>query len=222
MSPSPPLERLAPGLHVVETQQRFLGLEVGARMTVLELQGGLLVHSPIAIDPSRLSDLGELRWVLSPNLLHHLHAGPWLQAGAQGWAAAGLPAKRPDLPFAGVIGEAPSPFGEEIELLPTRSFPMANEVAVLHRPSRTLILTDLVFNVRPTSPLLTRAAMFCLCGYPGCRTTLLERATMNRALAREELRTLLSWNFDRLIMAHGEVVETDGKQALAKAYRWLL
>ncbi|TVQ89591.1 MAG: hypothetical protein EA397_14545 [Deltaproteobacteria bacterium] len=216
------MKTLAPGLHVHETHQRFYGLEVGARMTVLELRGGLLIHSPIGVDPASVQALGPLRWVLAPNLLHHLYAGPWIDAGAEGWAAPGLPQKRPDLSFTGVIGEAPSPFGDEVELLPLRSFPIANEVALLHRASRTLVLTDLVFNFQPTAPLLTRAAMFCLCGYPGCRTTLLERATMKRALAREELTTLLSWDFDRLIMAHGQIIEQDGRRALERAYAWLL
>jgi hypothetical protein len=215
------MRQLAPDLHVVEAPQRFLGLEVGARMTVLRLAGGVLVHSPVAVDPRSVGGGAAPRWVLAPNLLHHLHAGPFLAAGAEGWAAPGLREKRPDLAFAGVIDSDAHPFGDEIAVLPTRSFPFANEVAVLHRPSRTLILTDLAFNFPASAPLATRAAMACLCGYPGCSSTLLERLGMKRALAREELRTLLSWDFDRLILAHGDVVERGGREALAGAYRWL-
>lgn len=215
------MKQLAPDLHILDAPQRFLGLEVGARMTVMSLDGGLLVHSPVAVDPAVVAPLGTLRWVLAPNLLHHLHVGPWLRAGAEGWAAPGLAEKRPDLCFAGVIGEAPHPFGDQIELLATRCFPFANEVALLHRPSRTLVLTDLVFNFSAAAPWLTKAAMTCLCGYPGCRATALERVAMKRSVAREEISTLLSWDFDRLIMAHGEVIHTGGKQALAHAYRWL-
>lgn len=215
------MRRLAPDLHVLEAPQRFLGLQVGARMTVMRLAGGLLVHSPVAVDPAVVAPLGRLRWVLAPNLLHHLHAGPWIAAGGEGWAAPGLAAKRPDLAFAGTIGEGDHPFGDEVDLLPLRCFPFANEVALLHRPSRTLVLTDLVFNFAPSAPWLTRAAMACLCGYPGCRATALERVGMRRDVAREELGAILGWDFDRLIMAHGEVVETGAKRALAQAYGWL-
>jgi hypothetical protein len=83
------------------------------------------------------------------------------------------------------------------------------------------VLTDLVFNFAADAPLATRAAMACLCGYPGCRSSALERLGMRRDLARRELGELLSWDFDRLVMAHGEVVETGGRAALAGAYRWL-
>ena len=77
------------------------GLEVGARMTVLALEGGLLVHSPVAVDPETVAHLGTPRWVVSPNKLHHLHIGPWIEGGLEGWAAPGLPEKRPDLAFSG-------------------------------------------------------------------------------------------------------------------------
>jgi hypothetical protein len=33
-----------------------------------------------------ITPLGEPRWVLAPNLLHHLFVGPWLDAGLEGWA----------------------------------------------------------------------------------------------------------------------------------------
>lgn len=215
------LRQVAPDVHVAEAPQRFLGMELGARMTVLALSGGLLVHSPVDIDPALLAPLGNPRWVLAPNLFHHLYAGPWAEAGLELWAAPGLQEKRPDLPIAGVPARNAHPFGSDIDLLPLTCFPMSNEVVVLHRPSRTLITTDLVFHLPPTAPLATRAAMRCLCGYPGCRSTLLERVAMKRPEARKELGMLLSWDFDRLIMAHGEIIETGGKDALRDAFAWL-
>ncbi len=221
------LRRLASGVHVTEAPLRFLGLELGTRMTVLDGGSGLLVHSPIAVDPSVVEALGEPRWVLAPNLFHHLYIGPWADAGLQAWGAPGLPAKRDDIRFEGVIeaGTQPSgpfgPFGNDLQVHALRCFPMTNEVVVLHRPSRTLVVSDLVFNIAPGAPWLTRAAMRCLCGYPGCSTTVLERLAMRRDLARQDLAVITAWDFDRVVMAHGEVIETGGKQALLAAFGWL-
>lgn len=206
---------------MVEAPQRYLGIEVGARMTVLELDGGLLVHSPLAIEPSAIAHLGQPRWVLAPNRLHHLYVGPWIEAGLEAWAAPGLPDKRPDLHFHGVVQPHSRPFGDEVELLPLRCFPFTREVVVLHRPSRTLVVTDLVFNFPATAPWLTRASMRCMGGYPGCATTLIERVGMRRPIARQELAVLAEWDFDRVIMAHGEIIETDGKAAVLDAFGWL-
>jgi hypothetical protein len=215
------LTTIAAGVHVVEAEQSFYGLQLGARMTVLEVDGGLLVHSPLGVPLETLGHLGPPRWVLAPNTFHHLYVGPWLAAGCEGWAAPGVAEKRPDLGFHGVVTPGLRPFGPDIELFPLSCFPLSNEVVVYHRPSRTLVLTDLVFNLAPTAPWLTRAAMWCGGGYPGCRTTVIERGLMRREAARREMGDLLRLDFDRLIMAHGQVIESGGRDALAQAFAWL-
>lgn len=218
---APPMRTLAPGVHVVEAPQRFFGLEIGARMTVLETSGGLVVHSPVDMAPASVASLGAVRWVVAPNTFHHLYVGRWAAAGVEAWAAPGLAAKRPEVPFAGVLDTPGAPFGEEVAVFPLRCFPMSNEVVFLHRPSRTLVVTDLVFNLNAAAPWATRAAFACLGGYPGCRTTVLERVGFDRPTARREINMLLDQDFDRLILAHGDVVETGGREALRGAMAWL-
>ncbi|HJK90500.1 MAG TPA: hypothetical protein RMH85_24130 [Polyangiaceae bacterium LLY-WYZ-15_(1-7)] len=217
------LRSLAPGVHVCAAPQRFLGIELGARMSVLELEGGLFVCSPVPVEPARVREaLGEApRWVLAPNLFHHLHVGPWAEAAAEAWAAPGLPEKRPDVAFDGVLEEVGEPFGEELLVVPLRCIPLTNEVVLLHRPSRTLITTDLLFHIPPDAPWPTRAAMRCALAYPGPRASIVERLGMKRERAREELAFLLAQDFDRVVLAHGEVIESGGRKALAGAYRWL-
>jgi hypothetical protein len=43
----------------------------------------------------------------------------------------------------------------------------------------------------------------------------------NRKLARRSLRKLLSWDFDKLIIAHGVCIEKDAKPFVERAFRWL-
>ncbi len=191
-------------------------------MTVVELDGELLIHSPVDVRPSLLETLGHPRWVLAPNLLHHLYVQPWIDAGLESWAAPGLADKRPDLRFDHQVERGGRhPFGNDVWLLPLSSFALTNEVVMLHRPSGTLIVADLVFNVPPTAPWTTRTAMRALLGYPGCCTTIVERVGMDRTKARRELNSILDWPFDRIIMAHGDIVETGGKDALRDAFAWL-
>lgn len=215
------LRTVAPGVHVLDAPQRFAGIELGARMTVLELEGGLLVHSPVAVDPSVVASLGEVRWVVAPNLFHHLHVGPWAAHATETWAAPGLPQKRGDLTFTGVLDAVGEPFGAEVLVVPLTSFPLTQEVVLHHRPSRTLIVTDLLFNLPRTAPWATRAAMWCAGAYPGVRSSLLERFGMRRAAARRDFAHLLAEDFDRIVLAHGEVVLEGGREAFSRAYRWL-
>jgi hypothetical protein len=204
-----------------EAPQRFYGVEVGARMTVLQTSAGLLVHAPVAAPIAAIAKLGAPRWVVAPNKLHHLYVKPYVDAGIETWAAPGLVEKRPDVAFAGELSAGVAPFGDEIGVYPLTCFAFTNEVVLLHRPSRTLVVTDLVFNFTPEAPWTTRAAMACLCGYPGCRTTTLERVGFHRPTARREIGALLALDFDRLIMSHGAIIPTGGKAALRSAMGWL-
>ena len=92
---------------IAEAPLRFYGVPFGTRMTVVRLaDGGLLVHSPLdPVPPLRaeIDALGPVRYVVSPNKLHHLFLGGFLQAypSAQLFAPPGLASKRRDLRFDG-------------------------------------------------------------------------------------------------------------------------
>jgi len=43
-----------------------------------------------------------------------------------------------------------------------------------------------------------------------------------RDLARRSLEKLLSWDFDKLIIAHGDCIENDAKSFVEQAFRWLM
>jgi hypothetical protein len=224
------LRPLAPDLWVAERPQDFYGLPVGTRMTVIRLSGGrLLLHSPVALDPrlrTELDALGRVRYAVAPNRVHHLHAGEVSRAypGARLWVAPGLERKRPDLAFVAVLGdEPPVEWRDEVDQVFFRGRPYENEVVFLHRASRTLLLCDLAFNFGPRAALRTRLLMKLLRSYgrfgPSRLDPLLIR---DRASARASLERILAWDFDRVVVAHGEVLESGGREALRSGYSWLL
>ena len=224
------LRELAPDLWVVERPQRFFGLEVGARMTVMRLAGGsLLLHSPVSLDATlrrEIDSLGAVRFLVAPNRFHHLYSGEVARAypEARLWVAAGVERKRPDLEIAGLLeDEAPAEWRNEVDQLYFRGRPFENEVVFLHRASRTLVLCDLAFNFGPGAPLVTRLVMRLLGGYGGFRSTRLDSLLIrDRHAARQSLERILAWDFDRVVIAHGEVLESGGPGALRAGYASLL
>ena len=224
------LRPLAQDLWVVERPQAFYGLSVGTRMTVVRLPGErLLLHSPVVLDAAlraELDAIGRVSYAVAPNRVHHLYAGDVAKAypGARLWVAPGLERKRPDLAFVGVLGDdAPEEWQDTLAQIFFRGRPYENEVAFLHRPSRTLILCDLAFNFGPSAAAPTRLLMKLLRSYgrfgPSKLDPLLIR---DRQAARESLERILAWDFDRVVVAHGDVVESGGSQALRAGYAWLL
>ncbi|MFQ5418226.1 MAG: DUF4336 domain-containing protein [Myxococcota bacterium] len=225
----PLLRRLGEGLWVVNRPLRIVGLHIGARMTVIRLANGeLFLHSPVEIDDElceELSALGGVGHIVAPNKVHHLFFGQAaaIYPDAARYAAPGLPEKRRDLDFHEVLGnEAPPAWSGEIEQRVIGGMPMVGEVVFLHRASGTLLLTDLAFNMRETDSFLTRQWMR-LMGIHGKfgPTRMFKQFIRDREAARASLDEILSWDFDRVIVTHGVVLQERGRRALRDAYRWM-
>ena len=225
-----PLRRLADDIWVADRPQTFYGLPVGTRMTVIRLSGErLLLHSPVALDSAlgaELDAIGRVSYAVAPNRVHHLYAGEVakLYPEARLWVGPGLERKRPDLAFVAVLGdEPPEEWREEVQQTFFRGRPYENEVVFFHRASRTLILCDLAFNFGPAAAAPTRLLMKLLRSYgrfgPSKLDPLLIR---DRNAARQSLERILAWDFDRVVVAHGEVLESGGREALRAGYAWLL
>ncbi len=230
MSRRRPLRQLDENIWVDERRQAFYGVEVGTRMTVIRLPGErLLLHSPVELDANlrtELDALGRVSYAVAPNRVHHLYAGEVakLYPGARLWVGPGLERKRPDLEYVALLGdEAPEEWSEQVQQTFFRGRPYENEVVFFHRASRTLILCDLAFNFGPSAAAPTRILMKLLRSYgrfgPSTLDPLLIR---DRGAARQSLERILTWDFDRVVVAHGDVLERGGHDALSRGYDWLL
>jgi hypothetical protein len=215
---------------IAERRQSFYGLEVGTRMTVIRLaDGSLLLHSPVSLKPElrrELDAIGRVRFVIAPNRVHHLYAGKVAEAypEARLWVAPGLERKRPDLVFVAVLDdEAPLEWRGEVDQVFFRGRPYENEVVFLHRASRTLIMCDLAFNFGPRAAAPTRLLMRLLRSYGHFGPSKLDPWLIrDRQAARKSLEKILAWDFDRVVVAHGDVLERGGREALRQGYSWLL
>jgi hypothetical protein len=224
------MQQLHSDLWIADSPLRFVGLEIGSRMTVVRLPGSkLLLHSPVAATDElvrEITALGSVAYLVAPNRFHHLYVGEWLQAcpEAAAYVAPGLDEKRPDLQIAGVLTDEPEPgWADTIDQVLVRGFPLANEVVFFHRPSSTLIATDLAFNVGSSSPPLTRLVFRLARAYGRLSPTLLERLFVRDQPAfRHSLERVLEWPFERVVVAHGEVSETGGREEIVRGYSWLL
>lgn len=224
------LKPLADDIWIAERPQTFYGLAVGTRMTVIRLTGGrLLLHSAVALDSAlraELDALGRVAYVVAPNRVHHLYAGDVAKAypEARLWIGPGLETKRPDLRYVAILGdESPEEWRGELDQTFFRGRPYENEVTFFHRKSRTLILCDLAFNFGPSAPAMTRFWMKLMRSYGSFGPSKLDPLLIrDRAAARQSLERILGWHFDRVIIAHGDVLERGGHEALRTGYSWLL
>lgn len=215
---------------IAERPLRFFGLPMGTRMTVVKLAaGGLFVHSPVPPDDefrALVEREGPVRFVVAPNRLHHLYLTPFLAAypEAELWIVEELVKKRSDLSPAGILGDMPAPgWADEIDQCLFRGSIFQNEAVFLDRASGTLIVVDLLESVHRSDPWYYRLVGRLLGTYERAATTRDQRlAFRDRAAARASAERILGWEFDRIVLAHGRLIERGGKAVLREAMRWLI
>ncbi len=199
-------------------------------MTVIRLRDGrLFLHSPVALDAATLAglqSLGEIACIVCPNRLHHLFVGDYFKVfpKAKIYAAPGLQNKRRDLKFYGELGAVPAPeWRGEIEQEALAELPITREVEFFHPATRSLLLTDICFNIGPTTDLWTKAFFYLLRSYRRFGPTPDLRYIVRRSVVlKARLRKISDWDFDRIILAHGYIVETGGKAAWKQAWKGVL
>ena len=130
------------------------------------------------------------------------------------------------LPFAEVLGDlAPSLWTGEIDQVHVQGIGLfLDEIVFYHRRSRSLIVADLLFNLSEKDAWITRRMGSLVIGpFPGCRFARLYRpAVTDRGRMRTAVERILDWDFDQIIVGHGAVVESKGKEVFRTAFRWLL
>jgi hypothetical protein len=216
---------------------RFLGIDIGSRMSVVRLpSGALVIISPIELtehDCQMLNSLGTVEQIIAPNLFHHFSIGSAqaLYPHAQTWGVAGLQEKRPDVTFTHQFSSAGS-FENTLDYLPFNGFKTimpngikpANETVFYHRLTRTLIITDIAYNFDRNNTLGTRFAAKVLLGsYETLMPSRFEKlATRHKSQVADSVKQVLNWDFDRVIPGHGSIVETGGKEQFEAGYQWFL
>jgi len=99
------------------------------------------------------------------------------------------------------------------------------EFVFFHRPSRTLVLTDLIENFEPrkVSPVMRFLTWIGGVQDPVGRMPRDLRLMFSRHKAemRKAVETMIAWQPERIIIAHGRWYDEDGTAELRRAFRWL-
>lgn len=230
----PDLHSVAENLFIVDGPLvRDMGILFTTRMTVAKLSdGSVWVNSPVSVPFATLqqiTELGPVRYLLAGTPRHVWRLAAWhtLFPGAQLWASRVTPftLRKWNLPVTGILGDdPPQAWKNDFDQLAFKGNPLIEEVLFFHQQSRTVILDDLI-QIHPTvkgkpfhNALLKMGGVVSPHGGVPLDIRL---SFTNRALARQSLEKLLSWDFDKLVVAHGACIEKDAKPFVKRAFQWL-
>ncbi len=225
---APPPIQIAPNLWSIDRRLRMPGgPSLPTRTTVIRLPSdALLVVSPLPVEAGGLHGLdalGSVAEVLVPNSFHYLHTAGFLARYPQATlrVVPGLHERVAGVPRGEALSEfTPSSWCGVIEhavLGPVRG---VAEVALFHRSSATLILTDLAFHMRQFENRLERLA-WRLSGVPaefGPSRTARLLLLSDRIASAVFLKRVLTWPFHRVVVAHGDPLEANAMDMFRRAF----
>ncbi|GAA5482948.1 hypothetical protein [Haloferula sargassicola] len=223
------MEAIGPHIWHRSYRLAFAGLDIGRHVTVMRLgSGALVIHSTAPFsedDAAEIRALGRPAWITDPMLDHDTFAAAGAGAFPEaiylappGFADIGRRVE-PLLP-------APESWQGEIEVLPIEGAPGFSEHLFFHAPSRTLIVCDLLMNFpspgNPWQKLLLRAGLGAERN-PGTSRRL-RVAVRNPEAFRKSVRQMMAWDFQTVIVGHGEPLREDAKARARHAFErvgWL-
>jgi hypothetical protein len=192
------------------------GFAFDTRTIVVKLRSGdLWINSPV--DSAELmravTHVGPVKYLVSPTPLHDWRLEQWHNhfPDAQCRTAKSLQ------------DEPVREWTADLDQLVFRGNRILNEIYFLHRVSRTLIFGDFIQNHQPQAGHPVRNALLKAAGACGGVPIDIRLAFLgHKAEARASLEELLSWDFDKMILAHGDCVVHDAKAYVRRAFNWLL
>jgi hypothetical protein len=198
------------------------GVTIPLRSMLIETERDAILISPVGSNAERSAIASRPTVLVAPSLLHHKHLVETRERApiVSLWGPKGLAEKRPELAGARVFGRDPWPYGEILPFVAIEGAPKRNEIAFFHPPSRTLYTADLVFAISEPKGFLTPLTFRAMGIYKRfAMARSWERWVEDRIAFRRSIEELLAWDFDRIAMAHGDIVERGGRQRLIEALR---
>jgi hypothetical protein len=229
------LEQVHDALWIAEGETvSFFGAGYPTRSVIVRLENDhLWIWSPVKLTwdlRAQMDRLGSVRHLISPNKLHHLYLKEWKAAypEAELWGPQSTIKKCSNLLFQQALKDSPPPeWCPDIDQAWFRGSFAMDEIVFFHRPSATAIVADLI---QTFSDSFLRehwgwwrflARLDGLTQDQACAPLEWRLSFINRAPARRARDKVLSWDSQRVIVAHGEWPRANGNAFLAKSFRWL-
>lgn len=204
---------------------KMVGITLPVRSVVMKSNDRVLLISPIDFSAEQIQQIknfGKVTDIIAPVLIHHLFIpkAKKLFPAATLWGVAGFHEKRPDILWEQVLTEENHPPCSDIEFLAIKGVPRLNEMVFLHKPTKTLLVSDLVFNLQSPEGFMAPVLLRMLGTYKKLNVSrFIQKMVQDRPALQLSLQRILAWDFEGIAMSHGDIVESGGKTRLSQTFQ---
>ncbi|MEM8684357.1 MAG: DUF4336 domain-containing protein [Pseudomonadota bacterium] len=208
----------------------FAGCDFNARMAVIRVSDTeLMLHSPCEIDTEtrdEISALGRVAYIVAPGSYHYFYIASAQAAfpEADTYICPGVERKDPSIDFDWFLSDhAPNCWADALDQVLVRGNKFIWEVVFFHKASKTLVLVDLIENIGDNTPDINWVlelwwkVVLRMWNRPKPAPEY-QMGWKDKAAARKSLKKILEWDFEKIVLAHGDLIEDHAKQAALEAW----
>lgn len=196
-------------------------MSLPVRSVVAATKNGQVLISPGSkITKAQYQGVGQIATIVAPNLLHC--AGVPLAVScfpkAEVWGPEGVRKQKPDMPWQKELNEAPWPYEDELLPVFIGGMPKVNETVFLHKKSKTLIVTDLCFNMQNVKGIGAWIILNLFGTYKKFGVSkFYVKFVKDQDAFKGSLAALFKHDFENIVLSHGFNIIGGGKEKLMAA-----
>ncbi len=209
------------GLSFLETDRAMPLMRLPIRSTIVQLENARVLISPCSTHTaSDLAAAGDVTDVVAPSLLHAdgMRAAAEAHPRARLWGPRNVDKKVGGLKWHGIFGVDVWPYELELQHHVLEGMPSIEETIFFHDATRTLIVSDLAFNIDDAKGF---GAWLILSMFGTYRKFGVSRLFVSRVQDREKFEKSLeraqTLEFENIVPGHGSVLLGDAKAKLKKS-----
>lgn len=209
------------GLIFLESIKKMPLMELPVRSTYVELpNAGILISPGSCLTVEQLRTLPKVTDILAPNLLHS--AGIPLASSvfpnANIWGVPGLKKLKPSIKWAHDLSPQSWLFQEELALIPLMGMPKVREAVFFHKRTKSLIVTDLCFNLMAARGLGAQIILSLFGTYRQFAVSrFFAKFIEDKTAFENSLDQIFSYDFQNIVVGHGDNLKGHGREHLLKA-----
>jgi hypothetical protein len=206
-----------------ESEMSMPGMVLPIRSVWIKENGRSILISPIDMNAATIGTVqaqGGVTDIVAPNLMHNKFVPQAVKNFPKAivWGVEGFKEKRPDIKWDRELTKKSWPYPNILDVVEVKGAPSLNETAFLHKETKTLIVADLCFNLLNPKGWNAGIVLRMFGTYKRFAVSrLFLKYVKDKAAFRRSLDELFTWDFDRIVMSHGEVIPQDGKARLRSA-----
>ena len=225
--PGAKMKKLDENIWTHEDAMSLMGTHLPLRMTIIKLSDDTLwVHSPTQLSAQMKNEvdaLGTVSCIVGASNGHNNWLKQWQQAYPQAtlYVSAGIPKKLGLADYQLLDESSENIWQDNLVHEYMDGVPFFNESVFLHTSSKSLIVTDFIQNYDDKKPSglkqILANKLFRLIGFKGtCIAPPLKMGFMIKDKAKFSacIARIQALDFDRIIVAHGDIIDSNAKQVL--------